>query len=230
MNVFQAFVFPGKPDPPLISFASRLLSVTANSASCERLFSAFGATLTKLRNRLGVSVLRELTELKMHIRDGHLRDQTARSRLKRSFNLPTGPAGTQADASIPDSETPSESVANRVPSSSGPSQEAPQTQAASGSEISEFRALVQQEIEAVTIDDLDSDPLFTEPGFTTYPLIPISTLFDFSNKHWSDILSRHGDHNFDEELALYELLDLDAAGEDDVDVELDEITTQTLIG
>jgi hypothetical protein len=219
MNVFQAFVFPGKPDPPLISFASRLLSVSANSASCERLFSVFGATLTKLRNRLGVSVLKELTELKMHIRDGHLRDQTARSRLKRSFNPPTGPTGTQADASIPaDSDTPP--VAD-------PSQEAPQTQAASGSG-SEFRALVQQEVDAVTIDDLDNDPLFTVPGSTTYPLIPISKLFDFSNKHWSDILSRHSLHNFDEELALYELLDLDAAGEDDV--ELDEITTQTLIG
>ena len=66
------------------------------------------------------------------------------------------------------------------------------------------------------------------PGFTTYPLIPISRLFNFSNKTWSDILSRHAQHNFDEELALYELLDLVAAGEEDV--EIDETTVQTLIG
>jgi hypothetical protein len=229
MTVFQAFIFPGKPDPPLISFASRLLSVSANSASCERLFSVFGATLTKLRNRLGVSVLTELTELKMHIRDGHLRDQTARSRLKRSFKPPTGPADTQADANIL-VDTPSVATRNHVPSSSDPGQEAaPQTPVAN---VSEFRALVQQEVEAVAIDDLDNDPLFTVPSFTTraFPLIPLSTLFDFSNRTWSDILSRHAEHNFDEELALYELLDLDAAGEDDIDVELDETTTQTLIG
>ena len=68
------------------------------------------------------------------------------------------------------------------------------------------------------------------PGFTTYPLIPISRLFNFLNKTWSDIqvLSRHAQHNFDEELALYELLDLDATGEEDV--EIDETTAQTLIG
>lgn len=219
MTVFQAFIFPGKPDPPLILFARRLLSVSANSASCERLFSVFGATLTKLRNRLGVNVLTELTELKMHIRDGHLRDQTARLRLKRSFKPPT-------DANVPDPAD-SDAVANsgQVPSSSDASQETPQTGSESESGESEFRTLVQQEIEAVTVDDLDNDPLFNTSSF---PLIPISRLFNFSNKTWSEILSRHAQHNFDEELALYELIDLDAAGEEDV--EFDETTAQTLIG
>jgi hypothetical protein len=225
MNIFRAFVFPGKPEPPLISFASCLLSVSANSASCERLFSVFSATLTKLRNRLGVSVLTELTELKMHIRDGHLHDQTARSQLKRSFEPPK-PEGTDANVSdtistgtpLPNAGT---SNANHV---SNPEA------AVTHQTASEFRFLVQQEVEAVTLDDLDNDPLFDAPGFTTYPLTPISRLFDFSNKTWSAILSRHAQHSFDEELALYELLDLDAAGEDDADVDIDETTAQILIG
>jgi len=34
----------------------------------------------------------------------------------------------------------------------------------------------------------------------------------------------------EEELALYELLDLDAEGEDDVDVEFDETTEHILVG
>lgn len=171
----------------------------------------FGATLTKLRNRLGVSILTELTELKMHIRDGHLRDKMARSRLKRSFK--PGPP-TETDTPLPNPGT-SATTQNHasVPSSSDPSQEAAVTSTASGSE---FRILVQQEVEAVTDDDLN--PLFNVPGFTTFPLTPLSRLFDFSNTTWSAILNKHALFNFDEELALYELvLDLDAAGEDDVD-------------
>jgi len=115
---------------------------------------------------------------------------------------------------------------------SGPSQDATVVDPGlTQAQDSGFRALVQQEVEAVTIDDFDNDPFFDTPTcLTTYPLIPISELFDFSNKTWSAILTKHALHNFDEELALYELLDLDAAGEDDVDVELDETTEQTLIG
>ncbi|KIK96933.1 hypothetical protein PAXRUDRAFT_267779 [Paxillus rubicundulus Ve08.2h10] len=46
-----------------------VLSVTANSASCERLFSTFGSTLTKLCNPLGANTLQALAEQKMHIWD-----------------------------------------------------------------------------------------------------------------------------------------------------------------
>ena len=67
-------------------------------------------------------------------------------------------------------------------------------------------------------------------GITTYPLLPISKLFDFSNDMWSTILTKHAQHNVEEELALYKLLDLDTEGEDDVDVEFDETTEQVLIG
>jgi len=42
---------------------------------------------------------------------------------------------------------------------------------------------------------------------------------------WKAILTKHTQHtSTEEELALYELLDLDAEGEDDVDVEFDETT------
>ena len=45
----------------------------ANSASCERLFSIFSTTLTKLRNRLGTNNLNSPSELKMHIPDENLK-------------------------------------------------------------------------------------------------------------------------------------------------------------
>ena len=48
--------------------------------------------------------------------------------------------------------------------------------------------------------------------------------------HSKTILTKHAHHNVEEELALYELLDLDAEGEDGVDVDFDETTQQALIG
>jgi len=184
MNVFKTFIYPGKPDPPLITFARRLLSVSANSASCERLFSVFGATLTKLRNRLGVSLLTILAELKMHIRDEHIRDQTAKSRLKCRFEPPKGPSAVPAASqAIPQATPITPNIHPNLPSSSqgaaitdsDSTVLTPAAPAASG-----FRAIVQQEVSAVTIDDLDNDPLFNaQSGMTTYPLLPISQLFFF---------------------------------------------------
>jgi hypothetical protein len=67
------------------TFARRLLSVSANSASCERLFSVFGNVLTKLRNRTGNSVIVDLSEVKMHVHDEHINGCETRGRLKQCF-------------------------------------------------------------------------------------------------------------------------------------------------
>jgi hypothetical protein len=69
LAVFQSFGHPGHPPTDFIKSCRRLLSVSANSASCERLFSIFGNILTKLRNRLGKGTLTELAELKMRVCD-----------------------------------------------------------------------------------------------------------------------------------------------------------------
>ena len=42
---------------------------------------------------------------------------------------------------------------------------------------------------------------------------PIHKLFNFTWKHWIDTFSKSAMQSFDEELELYELLDLDAAAE-----------------
>ncbi len=66
--------------PPLIRLARHILSITVNSASCERLFSTLGNTLTKLRNRLSTQTLVSLAELKMHIRDEYLEEGKSMSK------------------------------------------------------------------------------------------------------------------------------------------------------
>lgn len=72
-----------------MKFARRVLSISANSASCERLFSVYGNIFTKHRSRLLVKNLTNNAELKMHIRDEHLRNKEAQLRQKRRFERRT---------------------------------------------------------------------------------------------------------------------------------------------
>ena len=90
ITVYEGLCHPGQDPPPLIKLAMHILSICANSASCERLFSTFGNILTKLRSRLGHNTMVDLAELKMHIRDEHLRSGTA-SCLKRFFGAKPNP-------------------------------------------------------------------------------------------------------------------------------------------
>ena len=60
----------------------------------------------------------------------------------------------------------------------------------------------------------------------------ISDLFNFDNPLWSSRYSRFASMSFDEELELYDLLELDAQGEEDQecdDIDLDG-TTQDILG
>lgn len=60
----------------------------------------------------------------------------------------------------------------------------------------------------------------------------ISELFDFNNLLWSSLYSNFASMSFNEELELYDLLELDAVGEEDQecgDIDLDG-TTQDILG
>ena len=58
---------------------------------------------------------------------------------------------------------------------------------------------------------------------------PIYKLFDFTRKHRVDTFSKSAMRSFDEELELYELRNLDAAGKDDIANDLDEDTAEALL-
>jgi hypothetical protein len=72
---------------PVIVLARRLLSICPNSASCERLFSHFGLILTKLRTKLSSKKLIDLAEMKLHLRDEHLRTGESKSVRRRTFGV-----------------------------------------------------------------------------------------------------------------------------------------------
>jgi hypothetical protein len=60
-------------------------------------------------------------------------------------------------------------------------------------------------------------------------LIPIADLFDFNEVYWQKVVSEALQNSFDQELELFELLDLDADGED-AGVDIDDTTEDILIG
>ncbi|TFK17854.1 hypothetical protein FA15DRAFT_548268, partial [Coprinopsis marcescibilis] len=63
MLIYESLRAPGAPDTHLMRLARHLFSAATNSASCERLFSAFGNLLTKLRNKLGLKNMKSIAEL-----------------------------------------------------------------------------------------------------------------------------------------------------------------------
>jgi hypothetical protein len=213
--------------PPLFKLAYHILSICPNSASCERLFSIFGNTLTKLRNRLGNQTLTSLAELKMHIRDEHVRDGEIKQRMKRFFGAKTSaPSAAPASTIIP-----------RVPQQPSTSPASPSTAEmetdgameidpelpSPGDASNEFNHITGSFARQTGEDDDDGDGQM--PSVIS---IEIAKLFDFTNKSWIPSHERSASRSLDEELELYELLDLDAPGEEDINVEIDHALDSVL--
>ena len=70
--------------------------------------------------------------------------------------------------------------------------------------------------------DTDADPI----SFPSEIRIPLSALFDFSNLHWVNFVTRKGTRSLQDELELYELVD-ENGGEKDA--EIDEFNFTTLL-
>ncbi|KAI0918106.1 hypothetical protein AcV5_002878 [Taiwanofungus camphoratus] len=66
-------------------------------------------------------------------------------------------------------------------------------------------------------EDVDMD----EIQFPSRLKIPLKKLFDFKCSEWVDSIQQFMEHGLQEELELYELLDFDAGGEEDKQMDLD---------
>ena len=60
--------------------------------------------------------------------------------------------------------------------------------------------------------------------------LTLSQLFDFDNAHWVARYREQSKKSFDEELALYDLLNEDTGTGDGMEVDVDETTAEILIG
>ncbi|CDO68226.1 hypothetical protein BN946_scf184913.g16 [Trametes cinnabarina] len=210
-----------RPLRPLATLACHLLSVCANSASCERLFSVFGQLLTKLRNRLGTDTLTGLAELKMHLRDEYARAQGMKERLKRHCGRP---AEDNCPIPPPAEPAPTQSAAPpRGPESAPFGNNDLEWDAHDRSTDRPARGELRAIHEALSgASDRDTDYLDTRPSVQyrqangqSKPFVrKISELFDFSSPDWVRRVEGFASLGLDEELELYELLDFDAPGEE----------------
>ncbi|KIK75032.1 hypothetical protein PAXRUDRAFT_422094, partial [Paxillus rubicundulus Ve08.2h10] len=228
--MFNGVRFAGQPLSPLQKIAHRILSICANSASCERLFSNFGTILTKLRSRLGLQNMLNLAELRLHLRDEYMCKTGTQERLKRkrrlasTTSIPTAATtSTSTNTATSQSESAAAQLLSSVPSTNQSAHQTTCNEAAAVADASAFEidgedslsAISQALQERATLDDAGGNNDFTP----VLEKIKLEQLFNFSDIAWAEIIQKMTMKSLDEELELYELVDMDAEGEvDDIDV------------
>ena len=90
-----------------------------------------------------------------------------------------------------------------------------------------FSDAVAQHTWLLDKDNKDSELAVISEDWTK---IPISELFDFTTDSWSSCYACFASLTFEEELELYNLLELDAEGDKDLDVGFDDTTQDILLG
>jgi hypothetical protein len=164
-----------------------------------------------------------LIELKLYLRGEHLQARSVQTRLKRieSFHA------SQVDEDL-SNQTTSPNAATTTASVAGP---APAADASTAQDVStpcddsvvnsirqpSMRRIAQELIEAVETDNKEPLP---EPSPDALS-IPIKDLFNFTQSYWVEAYDKLATRGLQDELELYELLDLDADG-DTIENEADD--------
>ena len=220
LEVYRDLSFSSEPLSPFHRLASHLLSICANSATCERLFSVFRNTLTKLRNRMGTSTLTHIAELKMHVRAEHQLNST-RTRMKRMF------AARSKTASPDEPPTPSAD-----PQSSSqqpePTPRNEETTLLTNKDLNDAqrpRSGLREFLSNCNFVPTEDDELPPAMG-----KMSLKQLFNFNDEHWLTLYEGCARRSYEEELSLYDLLNEDAATGDGMEVDVDETTAEILIG
>ncbi|KAL0563196.1 hypothetical protein V5O48_018879 [Marasmius crinis-equi] len=177
INVLKQFQRIGSRGlSPFLRFATLLLKITCNSASCERLFSIFGNILTKTRNRMGLETLHTLAEIKLHLWQQILRDRSHRDSLKKKFDF-AATARSKAQDSQAHQEHPS-------PTPLPPTDPASETTTEMRINNSLTRWIAVQ-LPILEDDDNDNDAVRPEDRENYFPMA-LEDLFDFDTKFWQD--------------------------------------------
>ena len=100
-------------------------------------------------------------------------------------------------------------------------------QAVAADMCNEFSTIVARHTQLLNEDNEDNEPAVISEDWEN---IPISRLFNFTNGSWSSRYARFTALTFEEELDLYDLLEMDAEGDDDPDVGFDDTTQDILLG
>ena len=169
---------------------------------------------------MGTSTLSSIAELKMHVCNEHRLNST-KTRMKRMFasrskTTPPDELSTAAQPPIPQPESLA-SNEDIIPSTDeGLNHESGRAPG--------FHNLIADHCRAAVEDD--ELPSYPSSGGK----LTLVQLFNFQNRHWVDLFEECANSSYEEELALYELLNEDSATVDGMEVDIDETTADILIG
>jgi hypothetical protein len=90
----------------------------------------------------------------------------------------------------------------------------------------EFRDIIDHHRQLVTNDGDESDRVVLGSLNLAIPKILLTDLFDFTSDEWANKYNRYTRIGYDEELELYDLLEIDAEGDAD---DLDDFTQDILM-
>ncbi|KAH7305757.1 hypothetical protein B0J17DRAFT_719574 [Rhizoctonia solani] len=96
----------------LAHLAIHILSIVANLAGCERLFSKMGHIHTKRRSRLGYQKVFDTAVVRMNLKRKHVAEGRTQSRLKRQFGSTLDSAMSTTRVKVHQSDDVGESVAD----------------------------------------------------------------------------------------------------------------------
>jgi hypothetical protein len=170
----------------------------------------------------------QLAELKLHIRDEYTKNAHAKQRLKR--HIAGAPHSTASAAHATGSASPAAPTsAVQLPHSTQTVGEAEREDPASSAGPAEgsLQAIADRLI-SMANDDHDEDDVDESFPFTLS--FTLADLFDFSDDYWVKSSEATGNRGLQDELDLYdsELVDLDALGELDTDIDVDGMAEAVL--
>jgi hypothetical protein len=180
----------------------------------------FGLILTRLRSRLRTKAMADLAELRLHLRDEHLRQGLVKARLQRSTtsheNAGTGAADPQEASLAPASQQPPSAVQDHADTLPGATDETD-----------------NQTLHAIAdlfIQQVDEDEDFIAPGSQPQGAIQITIahLFNFSNSYWTTHLKAFASRSLNDELELYELIEAESDGDVSAGHEMDEMVEASM--
>ena len=163
--------------------------------------------------------LLNITELALHLRDEYSQSGKTAERLRHKRKIiPDAPTTTNPipSSSIPPAVATSSETGHQDLDTSTPDPNIPSGDSESFAEIVD---VLGQRSDA----DDEGDADFTSP-FERESLV---SLFNFQDNSWAEMAEKFSLRSLDEELELYELVDLDAEGEDD-EQEFDSMMSSTV--
>ncbi|PPR03348.1 hypothetical protein CVT24_012568, partial [Panaeolus cyanescens] len=185
-----------------------------------------GDSLTHTRNWTSTSVLVDLSEVKMQVRDKRIK-QGAKGHLKRYFSAQAAGSGLPQGAPSPQRQDQTQSTLSVPPSMANSAREDGVIQPGDKWSLERIiDAMMNRQQVLVDEDNTDNEPVRISTEWTP---VPISRLFDFVSNVWVTHYEQYTTPSFDEELALYDLLEADADGEDDRDIGIDPSSEGVLL-